>query len=375
VKRKLVGAFHEETLFGPVCDQTGQITEFFTARKSVLDLKPAHLRLRTEEPEKDAISRLAENREKLKEISTKEARKWAKTVVESPQYKPRLVDPSPGKPGIVRDIGLRKQLRKCLEQNNIDPKTFKPQQIKKLYDAQLLKQDSGVPIKTVVILRTMADPVITPRRYQDYSGGHALRDNRAASNRAYVGGNNHHIEIRQDNDGKLTGKIISAFEAAQRNQKRLSALRAAGVPVSKEFRKLSRQQKHSLKKTISDIGQEHPIIDRSDDQLKGGKFIMSLCEGEMLSMHEKLANGKKGDVSFFVVAKLNKPHSVVLVPHWDARTATERKNSSGEKVVNSKREDFIINPSDLQHLAGYGNHFAQKIRVTALGIIKELVCD
>ena len=40
VKRRLVGAFHEETLFGPVAGSE----EFFTNRIAILELKPNHLR-------------------------------------------------------------------------------------------------------------------------------------------------------------------------------------------------------------------------------------------------------------------------------------------------------------------------------------------
>jgi hypothetical protein len=74
---------------------------------------------------------------------------------------------------------------------------------------------------------------------------------------------------------------------------------------------------------------------------------MSLCEGEMLLMKHK----HRSEVGYFVVAKLDKPQTIVLVPHWDARAATPRKNAEGNKVPDSNREQFSITPSDLKELA------------------------
>jgi hypothetical protein len=75
---------------------------------------------------------------------------------------------------------------------------------------------------------------------------------------------------------------------------------------------------------------------------------MSLCEGEMLYMRDKRAPEKLG---YFVVAKLDKPQGIVLVPHWDARSATARKDAEGKKVPESEREQFPIAPADLAALA------------------------
>ena len=59
VKRKLIGKLHEETLFGTVPDKAGKLTDNFTAKKSVLNLDPNHLRLPRPETEAEAIDRLA----------------------------------------------------------------------------------------------------------------------------------------------------------------------------------------------------------------------------------------------------------------------------------------------------------------------------
>jgi hypothetical protein len=82
-----------------------------------------------------------------------------------------------------------------------------------------------------------------------------------------------------------------------------------------------------------------------------------------------------GEVGYFVVAKLDKPQTIVLVPHWDARAATERKDAEGRKVPNSKREQFSATPSDLKTLAPPGHEHALKVRVSPLGVVTVLNRD
>jgi hypothetical protein len=128
---------------------------------------------------------------------------------------------------------------------------------------------------------------------------------------------------------------------------------------------------------LRDIEWAHPLVDRADSDDKGGRFVMSLCEGEMLKMRRKAE--KKGDpagpVSYFVIAKLDKPNGIVLVPHWDARAAGERKDAEGKKVPDSKREQFTVTPSDLKELAPPGEPHAVKVRISPLGKIMKLERD
>lgn len=371
VKRKLIGALHEETLFGPVLDKAGNLTGAYTAKKSVLSLDPNHLRLPRPETEKEAVERLAARRRCTHGVSEREARKWARAVVSSPGYHPAIIDPPPGKSGIVRDATLRRRLRACLEEAGLDPDNFSPAQVKKLHEAGGFRQASGVPINSVVLLRTMNDPVVIDRKRPDYSTGRMRRDSDPASKRAYVGGNNHHVEIRVDDKGNWTGEIVSAFEAAQRKLARLCALREARIPKPDEFRKLPKAERRALSPVLRAVEQAHPIVDRRDDGAKGGRFVMSLAEGEMLHMKHK----ETGEVGYFVVAKLDKPRTVVLVPHWDARAATERKDAEGNKVPDSKREQFSIVPSDLKTLAPPGHEHAVKVRVSPLGRVTILEKD
>ncbi len=373
VKRKMIGALHEETLFGPVLDSNGELTECYTAKKNVLALDPNHLRMPRPETEKEAIERLALRRQRERKVDEKAARKWARKVVASKGYKPAIVDPPPGKSGIVRDIALRTRLRQCLEEVNLNPDDFTDKQLKKTVESGALKQASGVPIRTVVLLRTMSDPVVIPRKQTEYESGRTDKSNDPASQRAYVGGNNHHIEIRLklDKKGKETwsGTMVTAFEAAQRKLAKLRAIHQAGIPDLKAFRKLPKAERAKFTPTLREIEEAHPMVDRSDNQ--EGQFVMSLSEGETLFMKHKQTD----KVGYFVVAKLDKPQSIVVVPHWDARAAGERKDAEGNKVPNSKRDQFAVVPNDLKELAPPGHPHAVKVRVSPLGVVKILQRD
>jgi len=383
VKRKLIGALHEESLFGPVVDHGGQPTGNYTAKKSVLALDPNHLRLQVDEPEKQAVERLTARRQKSHRVDAGTAKKWAKEVIASASYTPAKVDPPTGKSGIVRDIGLRIVLRDCLVANGLDPDNFKANDLKKLCDPTKpdgwkIRMPSGVPIKKVVLLRKMSEPVLIPRKRPDYATGQMVYDSNPKATRAYVGGNNHHVEIRVDDKGKWTGQVVTAFDAAQRKLARLRAFRSEGIPKPKDFTKLSPAERKRLHPIISRIEREHPLVDRTDNADKGGRFILSLCEGEMLWMRSKPGSGLPDEPGYFVVAKLDRKGNscgIVVVPHWDARAATERKNASGDKVPNSKRIDFAVTPTDLATLAPLGHEHAVKVQVSPLGHIRTLHRD
>lgn len=112
----------------------------------------------------------------------------------------------------------------------------------------------------------------------------------------------------------------------------------------------------------------HPLVDRSDNPAKGGRFVMDLSEGETVLMKHK----ETGEVSYFVVAKLKKRQTVFLVPHWDARCAGERKNAEGKKIEDSKRDQFRATPSDFLELAPPGEPHAIKVHVSPMGRITKV---
>lgn len=373
VKRKLVGALHEETLLGPIINGTGEMTDGFTARKSVLELNPKHLRMPHKETEEEAIERISAQRRAAGD-SARAARMWATEFVRSPAFssmRRRTVDASPGKSGIVRDVALRGRLRECIRMANVDPDQFTKGQIKKLSEEGRIQHASGVPIRSVVLLRTMRDPVVVKRRRPEYSAGRMAHDSALGSVRAYQGGNNHHIEIRVDEQGGWSGRVVTAFEAAERNVARLRALRQNGIPKPTAFRLLSRHERDRLGPILKAVEAAHPIINRRDDPGLGGRFVMSLCEGEVLHMRHK----SSGEVGWFVVAKLDKPNGIVLVPHWDARPASGRKDADGMPVAWSGREDFTISPAELKRLAPPGRDHAEKVRVSPLGRVTRLQGD
>lgn len=425
VKRKLIGAFHEETLFGPVLDRAGNLTGNYTAKKSVLALDPNHLRMPLGWDAKEA------------ELHRAQASSGRVGAIKRDLAK--MEDPSPAKAGIVRDRALRNRIRHCLVEAGLelgefdarkntvkggfsagqikrlidlqprlreglsdggitpdaftlqdlksnealydrlrdciagcgfDPERFKPEDIVAIVKSGAIRHHSGAPIRTVVLLRTMTDPVVIDRKKPEYATGRLVADSDPASQRAYVGGNNHHIEIRVDAKGRWSGEVVSAFDAAQRKRARLRALRDARIPKPDAFRRLPKAERGKLTPMLRAIEQAHPLVDRRDEA-KGGAFVMSLCEGEMLHMKHK----ETGEVGYFVVAKLDKPRSIVVVPHWDARAATERKDAEGRKVANSKREQFSVTPSDLKVLAPPGEPHARKVRVSPLGVVTKLERD
>lgn len=329
VKRKLVGALHEETLFGTVPGSSS----LFTGRKGILSLSPNHLRV----PEGwDALSaKLDDARLSEHERHIIRGRLAA------------LPDPPPGKSGIVRDRALRDRLRKCLRGAGLDPERFTVNELKKAVEAGRLGHASGVPIKRVVLLRTMTDPVIVSRWAYDPTTGRRVKvfdadklrcgedpgDVRAA--RVYVGGNNHHIEIRQSRKtGKWSGEIVPTFDAARR------------VRLEKR-----------------------PAVDRSDRD--DSIFVMSLAEGETVYMKRPGCDY----ADYFVVFKLDKPQTIQFIHHWDARPSTPQKDLDGREIADAARVEIPVTASKLRDLAPPGFEHPVKVRISPIGNVTVLQGD
>jgi hypothetical protein len=291
------------------------------------------------ESKEAAIERLAKRYVKREiEADLKKARKRAKSIVESTAFKPKLIDPPPEKTGLVRDLELRRVLReeinKRLQQLGIprDADSFTKGDMARIKKECPLRMPSGVPIKRVVLLRTHNDPVIVARKAFDYQTLQKGIDPAPRSPRVYVGGNNHHIEIRENAKGKWTGKIIPAYLAAQRVR-------------------IHRQD----------------AIDQSDCP-DDGKFIMSLAQGDVV--HMRLLDSKES--GYFVVFKLDKPQKIQFKWHWDARRAMGEKDDEGNVIKDTQREEFPVSASQLKELAPPGEVTPIKMMVDALGRVRRL---
>ncbi len=346
VGKKLIGKFHEDSLFGSVPYDK----KLYTGSIRVTELEPNHLRMPVPEKEKDAIDRLAERYLKSRAATNlRNAKKIAKEFVASKAYVPRLVDPPPGKSGLIRDVGLRKQVRTAIEDrlqrcgidrtadtftsadlkkilNPVNPETGRPQ-------FSPLTMSSGVPIKRMVLLRTMTDPVIVPRRRWNEKFEKWEIDESPKALRAYVGGNNHHIEIRSNDKGEWSGEIVSMHEAARR------------VRVHKT-----------------------EPVDRSYDPNRGTAFVMSLAEGETVYMRDK----RTGVPGYFIVVKLVKPATIEFKAHWDARRAKGEQDEQGAVIADSERESIPVSAAQLAALAAPDEATPVKVVVNPLGEIQRV---
>jgi len=386
-KRRIAGEFHEDTLFGTVKDRK----ELFTGRIQCFNppdtwLEPKHLRLPQAETEKQAVNRLI--KQYMKEgLEKKGARKKAKETAAKLDFRPQLIDPSPGKGGLVRNLGLRRQIRQCLKSYDYDPDDYSKEDMKKMVEQGLLRmytkkewngnatldkpeKPNGIPIKSVVLLRIHKDPEIVPRKKWDPIEKKMVQDKDPRTLRVYVGGNNHHIEIYEDEQGKWEGEIVTNFEAAKRNAKRLQMMKKAGLPSIQKLRRMRRHERQNFSSIIREINHDYSIVNHAD--IEGKRFIMSLAEGETI----KMRHHKTGEEGYFVVFKLQKPRTIYFKHHWDARLAGGQKDENKKVIPSSKRENIAISASDLKTkcLLSEGK-VPCKVRVNPLGEVKELYRD
>ena len=273
VKRKLIGAFHKATQYGPIVDiwkrdgieHCELVKGRVTIRQPILGgtqtdfLKPAHLRMPEPESDDQAISRLAcRYRIGKRGLSEAESVKRARKIVKSKAYTLAIIDPKPEKGGIVRDIGLRCLLRKQLIERGLNPDNYSKSDLKKSIDIYgALKQESGVPIYNVVLLWSNSDPVTIRQDKYDYSTGLKKKSDDPRSLRLYDSQNNHHIEIRVSMNKKgqevWSGQIVTAFEAAQRKLAKFRAMREAEVPKVATLRKLHKHERAKFKSALEKI--------------------------------------------------------------------------------------------------------------------------
>lgn len=361
IKRRLADAFHEDTAYGPTRDAAGKdgVTsdELFTKRKDIAELKPDHLRLPRQENDDEVRKRLTA--EYKQQGLGRRAKAEAEKAFAEDRFTRKLVDPSPGKGGIVRDRALREQLRRCLQANGADPDDFSKSEVATLVRSGKFRFDSGVPIHGFVLLCVNNSPVRIAGRVWDpvkremVASGDPLRD------RVYVGGNNHHIEIRENDKGKWEGEVVSTYVAACRNRDFLKArakaeraIRASAVgDVREKLRRARREARLA-----------HPVVDRGDNE--NGRFVMSLCEGEMVLMR----HWETGEPGVFVVCKIDATRVVHFALHTDGRRATGEKEDK-EVLPGSVRESQGIRIGRLREM-GVDGRPPVKVRVSPLGEIE-----
>ncbi|GMW02457.1 MAG: hypothetical protein AMXMBFR84_35930 [Candidatus Hydrogenedentota bacterium] len=167
VKRRLVGALHEETLYGTV-DMEAKV---FVTRLPLVKLTPKMLRM--------------------------------PVPIENDNGCTVLMDPPLGKGGLVRDLEMRRILREIMQANHLSADEFSPKDVQRLLESGAFRMPSGVPITAVKVLRTIKNPVVI--------------QSRGKPRRVYIGGNNHHVEIlRNRSNGRWSGRCVSMYEAIQR---------------------------------------------------------------------------------------------------------------------------------------------------------------
>lgn len=226
-----------------------------------------------------------------------------------------------GQTSVVRSPALRKAIRQCLRDNNIDPDRFTETEIESLTkpnDYKLRFRKSGVPIYYITMVRTVSNPIIISRPRRDRVERHCLRMN------------NHHLEVLEDvKKGTWEFDPVDMFSAAARIK-----------PPKKQGRQ--------------------PMVQR--DHGPGERFVMSLAEGETVFMKSPpMKRTKAEEYDYFVVAKIDE-NNVHFIHHTDARPATAKKNpKTGLKEEPSER--IPLSARQLQQLTLPGGEPPRKVRV------------
>lgn len=403
VKRRLTGALHEEDLYGTVTGplprhRTEDAHRLFSIRMPVYKsqdkrLKPGHLRVpagwddlsvELDDPAVPLLRKRAVRRELL-----------------------GLEDPPPKKSGIVRDRTVRDRIRKCLRASGIDPDNFSKAELQKVAAEGMLTMPSGVPIKSVVLLRTNTDPVVIPRRTLDHATGQMLPDMdpvvsskpHPRTRRVYIGGNNHHLEIRATGSGEWIGKVVSTFQVYRTLRRRLRALhkltrayqhlrlrlpKTLGAGLSTEARAELRSKtaranlarwKNEMRKVKPQrarIMRDYPLVDRSDSE--EGRFVMSLAVGEMV--YARRRDRPDEAPTYYVVCKLDRAPKrepkIHFAPHWDARTAPP---SNATKRTSKHQDRWDVTPGDLKNCGPQPGEPPVKVHISPLGEVKVLERD
>ena len=323
VKRKLIGFFHKEDLWGEVDAEK----EIFRIRCNAGDLKPAMLRLPIEEDDKQAKERLFAEI-KAAGVPEKEARKRAKLRVEKKEFRRRLVDPSLGKGGLVRDWELRRIIRKCLQSGGLDPDRFTDKQMKEFVKAGRLQMPSGLPIKSVIIIAPISKPVRIKVRVP-FTKDQAVNSRTGKPlYRYHISRTNHHIEILEDKEtGDWSSTVVRTIDAVERVR---------------------------LKKLTA--------VNRTE---RDGKFfVLSLAEGETVHMLHPATKVP----GYFVLFKIDRdPDRLHFIHHWDAGASKDSEDQEAREDVGGG-----ITSGNLKKLGPIEGSPPYKVQVDPLGNVRRL---
>jgi len=323
--RKITGALHNDTLYGPVLDKNGNLTKYATIKKPFSELTPKHLRV---------PQGWEELLEKLKTANSKRQQRRMRSEMLA------IEDVAPSKSGVVRDRWFRQELRECLQGNGIDPDNFTGKQLKELLKTKELALKSGVPVRRFTILRApTVKPV--PRKLWNPKTDKMDYDDNPRSVRLYEPQNNHHIEIRETKKGKWIGKVITNFDAS----KRVRPSKKSGLSPQ-------------------------AAVNREDT--KDGKFVMSLSIGEMV----KMRHPETEEPGFFVVFKIDGTGTIHLTPHLDAgRDKETEKCRAREDIKFPGKKTGGLTVAQLQSLGTEEDKLPEKVWVGPLGDVKVLQRD
>ncbi len=294
-KRKIMGALHKETAYGKATEFPGLYTERMSASK----LKSSQL---------------------------------IEPVYESKSGVWRI--PGKGQGRAIRDPGLRQEIILCLRRNGLDPRSFTDKDIKSLVSPEnwKLSTHAGVPIKTITMLLAMSDPIII--RGKD------------GVERYFMGGNNHHMEILEDESTGAWSSLCWSMKTVARRARPPKGEKKLPLVIGRQLEQLKA---------------DGTLPDDLAANYKDKRFVMSLAIGEVLFLRHKETKVP----GYFVVYKLDDT-SAYVHPHWDARRA------SG-KAIESSREEIKLSAGQIQQLVVTPEKI--KVAISPLGDMVALAND
>lgn len=305
VQRKIAGALHEETQYGPVRDALGHPAEgTFVVRKPIEALSPNEInKIRDEKVRDLIIQRLSEHGIEIGRGKKADPKQWKQALADPDN--PITIPPS------------KKRLK-----NDPDAK--------------------GTPIRKVRVLRE--EKTIQPIREDQAK----QQDNPDLI--AYVKpGSTHHLcifEFMKNGKKKRDAIFVTQLEATNRLKRQQQAL-ANRLDAWKQEGLNKHEFKRRKAQAMREIAAEFPLIQRDANKLTGedrkripasAKFLMSLSQGELV-----LADWKGKDKILKFKTASSTQGQIWFAVHNDARKSTEYKQHvANANTLNARK--ITINP-------------------------------